>query len=68
MTYFLTDKLLQHSMQFVPHLIYVLLNTVLSVVPLLLQFVLHDHLPLITQTTTNVKRALITPPLEVSVD
>lgn len=45
-THSITDKLLQGSVQFVPHVVDVLLYVVLCIVPLLFQLVLHYHLTL----------------------
>lgn len=45
-THSLIHKLFQDPVQFVPHVVHVLLYVVLGVVPLLLELVLHDHLPL----------------------
>lgn len=45
-THSIVDELLQGSVQFVPHVVNVLLHVVLCIVPLLLQLVLHDHLTL----------------------
>lgn len=53
-THRFTDKLLQHPMQFVPHVVHIFLYIVLRVIPLLLQLVLHDHLTLRRIQTATV--------------
>lgn len=55
-THSFADEFLQHAVQFVPHFVHVLFYIILSVVPLLLQLILHDHLAL---RRTNT--AILTP-------
>lgn len=45
-THRFTDKLLQDPVKLVPHVVHILFNIILSIIPLLLQPVLHDHLTL----------------------
>lgn len=54
-TYRFSDKLLQHPMKLVPHVVHILFNIILGVVPLLLQSVLHDHLTLRKVRTGTVQ-------------
>lgn len=55
-THRLADKLLIHPMQFVPHVIHILLHIILSIIPLFLQLVLHDHLTLWRTQNNNCNR------------
>lgn len=58
-THSLTDKLLQGSVQLVPHVIDVLLYVVLCIVPLFFQLVLHYHLTLGRENKTKHQGAAL---------
>lgn len=45
-THCFIHKLLQDAVEFVPHVVHVLLDVVLCIIPLLFQLILHDHLTL----------------------